>query len=164
MGNSEVGHLTIGSGRVIYQDLSRINRAIANGSFFDNPVLWSSAADQGAGRVAPSYGAAVRRRRALSHGPHQSARAADEPGRMDRVFIHAYTDGRDTQPTSSIEYVKDLEAFLQPRAAAPSPPSPAATTPWTETSAGIGWKLAYDALVHGEGLTAPSRPQRPGIL
>ena len=54
MGNSEVGHLTLGSGRVIYQDLSRINRAIADGSFFDNPVLAAGSCARSGGRGSPS--------------------------------------------------------------------------------------------------------------
>ena len=107
-GNSEVGHLNIGAGRVVYQDLTRINRAIEDGSFARNPVLqaaMTSARDDHAlhllGLVSPG-------------GVHSSTahlvgllEMAHRVG-VAKVFIHAFTDGRDEPPTSAAQYIQDL--------------------------------------------------------
>jgi 2,3-bisphosphoglycerate-independent phosphoglycerate mutase len=156
MGNSEVGHLTIGSGRVIYQDLSRINRAISDGTFFANPVL------NGVVRRAKERGGSLHLMGLLSDaGVHSAtghinatARLAGRQG-LDRVFIHAFTDGRDTPPTSGIEYVEELEAFL---AAEGRGAIATVCGRYYAMDRDKRWervKLAYDALVHGQGLTAP---------
>jgi 2,3-bisphosphoglycerate-independent phosphoglycerate mutase len=103
MGNSEVGHLTIGSGRVLDQDLQRINRAIEDGSFFENPAL-KAAFDKGGdvhllGLV--SYGGVH------SHMDHLKALLRFAP---DRTWIHAFTDGRDVSPTSAARDIAELPA------------------------------------------------------
>src|SRR5262249_1794233 len=97
MGNSEVGHLTIGSGRGLDQDFQRVNRAIEDGSFFENPALveaFQRARERGTnvhllGLV--SYGGVH------SHIDHLRALLdlARRQGMEDRTFIHAFTDGRD---------------------------------------------------------------------
>jgi 2,3-bisphosphoglycerate-independent phosphoglycerate mutase len=101
MGNSEVGHLTIGSGRHLYQDLMRINNAIVDGSFFENPAL--RAAFSGDGRVhllgLVSYGGVH------SHIDHLRALLRFTP---DRTWIHAFTDGRDVSPTSAVHDLAEL--------------------------------------------------------
>ncbi len=82
MGNSEVGHLTIGAGRVIYQDLSRINRAVADGTFFSNPVLVGVIGRTlERGGIAPSDGPVFRRRGAFGARASQSARPVGRPAR-----------------------------------------------------------------------------------
>ena len=107
-GNSEVGHLNIGAGRIVYQDLSRINRAIEDGSFQRNPVLraaMTSARDAHAlhllGLVSPGG--------VHSSSAHLSAllEMAHQIG-VAQVFVHAFTDGRDEPPTSAAGYVQDL--------------------------------------------------------
>jgi 2,3-bisphosphoglycerate-independent phosphoglycerate mutase len=101
MGNSEVGHLTIGSGRVLDQDLQRINRAIENGSFFDNPAL----------RAAFDKGVDVHLLGLVSHGgvhshiDHLKALLRFAP---ERTWIHAFTDGRDVSPTSAVRDLAEL--------------------------------------------------------
>jgi 2,3-bisphosphoglycerate-independent phosphoglycerate mutase len=101
MGNSEVGHLTIGSGRVLLQDLMRINRAIEDGSFFENPAL-VSAFERGA-RVhllgLVSYGGVH------SHMDHVRALLRFAP---EKTWIHAFTDGRDVSPHSAIHDLAEL--------------------------------------------------------
>lgn len=157
MGNSEVGHLTLGSGRIIYQDLCRINRAIADGSFFCNPVL------AGAVERAVAGGHSIHVMGLLSDAGVHSVighlqailRLAQQKGAR-QIYVHAFTDGRDTSPTAGQSYVEELERFL--------------------TELGVGriatvagryyamdrdkrWervKLAYDALVHGKGARAQS--------
>ena len=133
MGNSEVGHLTIGSGRVIDMDLQRVNRAIRDGSFFANEAL------VGAFRRARERGGDVHLLGLVSHGGVHShldqlqalLRLAEQQGMTQRTWIHAFTDGRDVSPTSA---ATDL-AELPP---AGSPTSWAATGRWTATSAGSG--------------------------
>jgi 2,3-bisphosphoglycerate-independent phosphoglycerate mutase len=107
MGNSEVGHLTIGSGRILFQDLMRVNKAIEDGSFFENPAL-VSAFERGKqvhllGLV--SYGGVH------SHIDHLKALLRFAP---EKTWIHAFTDGRDVSPHSA---VKDLAELPQDRIA-----------------------------------------------
>jgi 2,3-bisphosphoglycerate-independent phosphoglycerate mutase len=110
MGNSEVGHLTIGSGRILFQDLQRVNAAIRDGSFFQNEALVSAFARAKArgGNVhllgLVSYGGVH------SHIDHlrallELARRAEMEG---RTWIHAFTDGRDVSPTSAVSDLAEL--------------------------------------------------------
>jgi 2,3-bisphosphoglycerate-independent phosphoglycerate mutase len=107
MGNSEVGHLTIGSGRRLYQDLMRVNRAVSDGSFFENPAL-VSAFERG-NRVhllgLVSHGGVH------SHVDHLQALLRFAP---EKTWIHAFTDGRDVSPTSA---VRDLALLPRGRIA-----------------------------------------------
>jgi len=110
MGNSEVGHLTIGSGRVIDMDLQRVNRAIRDGAFFDNEAL------VGAFRRARERGGDVHLLGLVSTGgvhshlEHVKAllRLAEREGMAERTWIHAFTDGRDVSPTSAVEDLAEL--------------------------------------------------------
>jgi len=110
MGNSEVGHLTIGSGRVLDQDLQRVNRAIADGSFFENEALVSPF------RRARERGADVHLLGLVSYGGVHShidhLRALLDLARRermeDRTWIHAFTDGRDVRPTSAVHDLAEL--------------------------------------------------------
>ena len=137
MGNSEVGHLTIGSGRRLYQDLMRVNQAIVDGSFFESPVL--QAAFERGNRVhllgLVSHGGVH------SHIDHVQALLRFAP---EKTWIHAFTDGRDVSPTVG---VRDLAELPADRIA---------------TVVGRYWamdrdkrwdrtQLAYDALVDGQG-------------
>jgi 2,3-bisphosphoglycerate-independent phosphoglycerate mutase len=101
MGNSEVGHLTIGSGRVLFQDLMRINRSIADGSFFENEAL-RSAFERGE-RVhllgLVSYGGVH------SHIDHLRALLTFAP---EKTSIHAFTDGRDVSPHAAVNDLAEL--------------------------------------------------------
>jgi 2,3-bisphosphoglycerate-independent phosphoglycerate mutase len=114
-GNSEVGHLTMGAGRVIFQPLTLINRAIRDGSFFDNAVL-NDAVD-----IARERGTSLHCLGLVSPGGVHSDQAhavalADLAQRrgLERVFFHAFTDGRDEPPTSAAgflrRFVDDLAA------------------------------------------------------
>jgi 2,3-bisphosphoglycerate-independent phosphoglycerate mutase len=107
-GNSEVGHLNIGAGRIVYQDLTRINRALKDGSFFTNPVLNAAMRSAVAGPALHLMGLVS------PGGVHSSSQhlyalieMAHSIG-VPRVFIHAFTDGRDEPPTSAAGYVADL--------------------------------------------------------
>jgi 2,3-bisphosphoglycerate-independent phosphoglycerate mutase len=110
MGNSEVGHLNIGAGRVIRMDVSRVDHDIATGEFFRNEVLL--AAMDGASK----RGNALHLMGLLSDGQVHSSqehlyallRLAKQRG-LDRVFIHCFLDGRDTPPSSAVHYVAALQ-------------------------------------------------------
>jgi 2,3-bisphosphoglycerate-independent phosphoglycerate mutase len=112
MGNSEVGHLTIGSGRVLFQDLVRVNRAIEDGSFFENPALVSAfqRAQDRLGDVhllgLVSHGGVH------SHSEHLRAllELAELQGMADHTWIHAFTDGRDVSPHSAVRDLAELPA------------------------------------------------------
>ena len=112
MGNSEVGHLTIGSGRVLDQDLQRVNRAIASGALYENETLlaaFTRARERG-GNVhllgLVSYGGVH------SHIEHLRAllELARRQGMEEQTFIHAFTDGRDVSPTSALDDLAELPA------------------------------------------------------
>ena len=110
MGNSEVGHLTIGAGRVVYQDLMRMNRSIASGDFFGNAALVGAfaRARERNGRVhllgLVSYGGVH------SHIDHLRALLdlAGREGMAERAFVHAFTDGRDVSPTAAVGDLAEL--------------------------------------------------------
>ena len=143
MGNSEVGHLTIGSGRILYQDLMRVNRGIEDGSFFENPVL------RGAferGRNIHLLGL-VSSGGVHSHIDHLRALLRFAP---EKTWIHAFTDGRDVSPHSAVH---DLAALPAERIASVAGRYYAMDRDqrWERT------QRAYDAIVAGE----PSTPMTP---
>ena len=114
MGNSEVGHMNIGAGRVVYQDLLRIDRAVADGSMAEEPTLREAL------QVASEPGKRLHLMGLVSRGGvhsqqahlHALVDAAEAAGVPDCV-IHAFTDGRDTAPQMGTTYLADLEAHLQ---------------------------------------------------
>ena len=119
MGNSEVGHLNIGAGRVVYQELTRINKACADGSLARNPVLQSAFAHAcGEGRALHLMGLVS------DGGVHSSdehlfalMEAAADAGVHD-VRIHCFLDGRDVPPASALSYVERLEDKIEALTAA----------------------------------------------
>jgi 2,3-bisphosphoglycerate-independent phosphoglycerate mutase len=110
MGNSEVGHLNIGAGRVVYQDIERIDRAIASGEFFRNPVLVEAI------HQAKDHGRALHVFGLLSDGGvhsherhiHALVEMAARLGLKD-IRVHAFLDGRDTPPQSAATYLQRME-------------------------------------------------------
>ena len=111
MGNSEVGHMNLGAGRVVYQDFTRVTKAIRDGEFFDNPVIC------GAVDTAVSAGKAVHILGLLSDGgvhSHQDhlvamAELAAQRG-AEKIYLHAFLDGRDTPPKSAQSAIELLDA------------------------------------------------------
>jgi len=111
MGNSEVGHLNLGAGRVVFQDIVRIDRAIADGSFAANPVLGQA--------MATARGKTLHLCGLLSDGGVHSherhlyalLRLARDEG-VERVFVHAILDGRDTPPHNGVVYLERLQAQM----------------------------------------------------
>ena len=114
MGNSEVGHLNIGSGRVVFQDLVRINKAIEDNSIIDNPQI------KAAFEYAQKHQKKMHFIGLLSDGGVHSSekhlyKLCDiaKDYQLEDVHIHAITDGRDTDPKSGIKYIQNLEQHLQ---------------------------------------------------
>ena len=114
MGNSEVGHMTMGAGRVVYQDLTRIDKSIADGDFFEKAPLVDALARCQGGRQALHYVGLVSPNGIHSHTRHLYA-LIDMAARykLDRVFVHAFTDGRDTSPNGGAGFVGELERKMR---------------------------------------------------
>ena len=149
MGNSEVGHLNLGAGRIVYQDLTRINKCIADGELGQNEILKSAFA-KAKGKRLHLLGL-VSDGGVHSHQDHLIAliKEAKAAG-VDDIMVHAITDGRDTSPTGGAGYVKYVEEGIEPFGAK------IATVigryhamdrdrRWERT------KLAWDAIVFGKG-------------
>lgn len=113
MGNSEVGHLNIGAGRVVYQELTRITKSIEDGDFFENPAL------AGAVDHAKAQGSALHLLGLCSDGGVHShldhlyalVKLAKQRG-LNRVYVHCFMDGRDVPPRSGKHYIQTLQAKL----------------------------------------------------
>lgn len=110
MGNSEVGHLNIGAGRIVYQELTRINKSIREGEFFKNTTLIKAM------QTAKNNGVKLHLMGLVSKGGVHSSqehlyalcKMANDHG-LEDVFIHAFTDGRDCDPKSGLGFVRELE-------------------------------------------------------
>jgi 2,3-bisphosphoglycerate-independent phosphoglycerate mutase len=156
MGNSEVGHLNLGAGAVVKQDLLRIDDAIADGTFFENPALVGACE-----RARNSPRGRLHLMGLVSDGGVHSGwshieaciELAAREGLPDLV-LHAFTDGRDTLPKSSPGYIEEVERWLRRAGRIATVEgryyAMDRDNRWERT------KLAYDAIVHGEGLRAPS--------
>jgi 2,3-bisphosphoglycerate-independent phosphoglycerate mutase len=113
MGNSEVGHTNLGAGRIVYQDLVRINRAVEEGSFFQNPVLLEAMRRARGGAGTVHFMGLLSDGGVHSHVEHLHAclELARREG-VPRAFVHAFLDGRDTPPRSGLGYLQAFEKRL----------------------------------------------------
>ncbi len=152
MGNSEVGHLNIGAGRVVYQDLALINKAIREKTIDTNPVLVK------AFEYAKQNNKAVHFMGLVSEGGVHSSQAhlhylcdVAKVFGLEKVFVHAFTDGRDTDPKSGLVYIKNLQAHLQKSTGRIA----SVVGRYYAMDRDKRWervKLAYDLLIHGKGI------------
>jgi 2,3-bisphosphoglycerate-independent phosphoglycerate mutase len=156
MGNSEVGHLNLGAGSVVRQDLTRIDDSIADGSFFENPVLKALCETARSGPRGRLHLMGLVSDGGVHSGwEHIEAciELAAREGVPDLV-VHAFTDGRDTLPTAGAGYVEELERWLRHAGAIGTVSGRYYAMDrdrrWERT------KLAYDAIVHAEGRQADS--------
>ena len=158
MGNSEVGHLNLGAGRPVLQDLPRIDRALADGTFYTNPALLAAAERAVAtggrlhmvGLVGPGGVHSVDRHAVAV------ARLARQVG-VGQVVVHALLDGRDTPPRSADLFLPDFKARL--REAHPGAAIATVGGRYFGMDRDKRWERtaqAYAAIVHGEGVAAPS--------
>jgi Phosphoglyceromutase len=112
MGNSEVGHLNLGAGRIVYQDLTRINKAIADGELERNRVLQDALAAARGHRL--HLLGLVSDGGVHSHYSHMIALAnAAHAAGVTEIFVHAFTDGRDTSPTGGAGFLRTCEKELR---------------------------------------------------
>lgn len=151
MGNSEVGHLNIGAGRVVYQDLVKINLAIRDKSFFANPVLKDAFAAAKKGNKKLHLMGLVSNGGVHSHINHLKA-LCDMAKQEDikDVYIHAFTDGRDTDPKSGSHFIEELQSHLKNSTGTIA----SLVGRYYAMDRDKRWervKIAYDLLVHGTG-------------
>ncbi|MCL4109272.1 UNVERIFIED_CONTAM: hypothetical protein GTU68_063040 [Idotea baltica] len=151
MGNSEVGHLNIGAGRIVYQQFARINKAVADGELANNPVL-IGAADQAIESGQPIHLFGLLSDGGVhSHISHLKALITILEARgAKQIFIHAFTDGRDTDPHGGASYLQDLEKFLVGKKAKIA----TVIGRYYAMDRDNRWervKLAYDVMVHNKG-------------
>jgi len=152
MGNSEVGHLNLGAGRIVYQELQRINVAIRSGEFQQNPVLLSAIRFAKQNNKKLHLIGLVSDGGVHSHINHVKALASlcAAEGLKD-VLVHAFTDGRDTDPKSGIHFLTDLQQHLQDSTGNIA----TITGRYYAMDRDKRWeriKLAYDGMVNGIGL------------
>lgn len=151
MGNSEVGHLNLGAGRIVYQELQRINVAVRTGEFKKNKVLLDAVHYAKENKKSLHLLGLLSDGGVHSHINHLKALTSlcKEEGLQD-VFIHAFTDGRDTDPKGGLSYIKDLQQHLQQSTGEIA----TVTGRYYAMDRDKRWervKLAYDALVSGKG-------------
>ena len=151
MGNSEVGHLNLGAGRIVYQELQRINVAIRSGEFQKNETLLKAIRFAKANNKPLHLIGLVSDGGVHSHTYHVKAIASlcKEEG-LQNLLIHAFTDGRDTDPKSGLGYLTDLQQHLEKTTGAIA----TITGRYYAMDRDKRWervKLAYDAMVNGIG-------------
>ncbi|MDO5096698.1 MAG: 2,3-bisphosphoglycerate-independent phosphoglycerate mutase [Peptostreptococcaceae bacterium] len=112
MGNSEVGHLNIGAGRIVYQELTRISKSIADGDFFENQELLSAMQNAKNDKALHLLGL-LSDGGVHSHINHLKGLLdfAKKQG-LSKVYVHAFTDGRDTPPKSGISYIAEIQNYM----------------------------------------------------
>ena len=114
MGNSEVGHLNLGAGRVVYQDITRIDKSIQDGAFFNNQVLRKAFKTAAENNSTIHLMGLVSDGGVHSHITHLKALfQMAEQCHTSSVTVHCFMDGRDTPPDSGISYIQDLQNTIQ---------------------------------------------------
>jgi 2,3-bisphosphoglycerate-independent phosphoglycerate mutase len=152
MGNSEVGHLNIGAGRVVYQELQRINVAIRDGSFAKNPVLLQALRKAKTENKKLHLIGLVSDGGVHSHINHlKTIIDCCKSESVANVFVHAFTDGRDTDPKSGIRFIKNLQDHLDATGIGKIASVSGRYYAMDRDKRWERVKLAYDALVNGKG-------------
>ena len=151
MGNSEVGHMNLGAGRIVYQDLVKINLAVKNKTLREEPVLKSAFQYAKANNKNVHLLGLVSDGGVHSHINHLFGllNATSDYG-LENVYVHAFTDGRDVDPKAGYGFISDLEEHLNKT----SGKLASVTGRYYAMDRDKRWervKLAYDALVNGEG-------------
>ncbi len=151
MGNSEVGHLNLGAGRVVYQELTRITNAIEDGSFFTNSVLVDAMKAARRGHSLHLIGL-VSDGGVHSHLDHLKGllRMAKNVGVSD-VFVHVFLDGRDVPPQSALTYLNDLEEFMVQEGVGQIATVSGRFYAMDRDQRWNRSELAFNAMVHGQG-------------
>ena len=157
MGNSEVGHMNMGAGRIVYQELTRITKSISDGDFFENPAFLDAIAN------CKKTGGDLHLMGLLSDGGVHShiehlfalIRLAKKSG-LKNVYVHCFMDGRDVPPSSGIEYVRQLQDFMDKENFGKIATVSGRYYAMDRDKRWDRVQRAYDAIVFGKGLTAIS--------
>jgi 2,3-bisphosphoglycerate-independent phosphoglycerate mutase len=155
MGNSEVGHLNLGSGRVVIQTLDKINRAVAEGTIADNETLKSAIAHAKKHNKNLHFIGLVSDGGVHSHITHLKRLCTIAEESAVKFYVHAFTDGRDTSPTSAAGFIADLENHLKTTKGKIA----SVSGRYYAMDRDKRWErvaLAYQTLVNGKGETANS--------
>jgi 2,3-bisphosphoglycerate-independent phosphoglycerate mutase len=155
MGNSEVGHLNLGAGRVVYQEFTRVSKAVSDGSFFQNAELLNALRSvRQAGKRLHLLGL-LSDGGVHSHNTHLYAllKLAKQEG-LKEVFVHALLDGRDTPPASGAQYMRELVAKLRELGVGSVASIAGRYYTMDRDNRWERVELGYKALVFGEGLKA----------
>ncbi len=151
MGNSEVGHMNLGAGRIVYQDLAKINLAVKENTLKDEQVLKDAFNYAKSNDKAVHFVGLVSNGGVHSHITHlKGLIQASEAYNLDKVFIHAFTDGRDVDPKSGKVFLEDLSEFCSDKKARLA----TVIGRYYAMDRDKRWervKLAYDLLVHNTG-------------
>ncbi|MEA2016359.1 MAG: 2,3-bisphosphoglycerate-independent phosphoglycerate mutase [Actinomycetota bacterium] len=152
MGNSEVGHLNIGAGRVVYQEFTRINKAIKEGTFFENKILLSTLKDAKENGKSLHIMGLVSDGGVHSHIRHLKALiglAAEKE--VENLFIHAFLDGRDVPPRSAIPYLNEVDDYLKKKGSGRIATISGRYYSMDRDNRWDRTKKSYDALAYREG-------------
>ena len=160
MGNSEVGHLNMGAGRIVYQDLTKITKAIQDGDFFENKALLAACENVKKNGSALHLFGLVSDGGVHSHNSHIYGllELAKRQG-IEKVYVHCFLDGRDTPPASGKEYVEELEAKMKEIGVGKVASVMGRYYAMDRDNRWDRVEKAYRALVCGEGEQAVSGPE-----
>ena len=159
MGNSEVGHLNMGAGRIVYQELTRITKEIQDGTFFENPALLSAVKNCKENDSALHMFGLLSDGGVHSHNTHLYGllELAKRNG-LEKVYVHAFLDGRDTPPASGKEFAEQLEAEMAKIGVGKIASVAGRYYAMDRDNNYDRVKIAYDALTKGEGNKGTSGP------
>ncbi len=163
MGNSEVGHLNMGAGRIVYQDLTKITKAIQDGDFFENKALLAACENVKANDSALHMFGLVSDGGVHSHNEHIYGvlELAKKQG-LEKVYVHCFLDGRDTPPASGKEFVEALEAKMAEIGVGEVATVMGRYYAMDRDNRWDRVELAYKAMTAGEGEKATSAPDAIG--
>jgi 2,3-bisphosphoglycerate-independent phosphoglycerate mutase len=152
MGNSEVGHLNIGAGRIVYQEFTRISKSIRDGDFFRNPVLEKALSDAAESKKNVHLMGLVSDGGVHSHMGHLKALVdMSKVKGVEKLFIHAFLDGRDVPPRSAKGYLEELDCHLGRKSLGTVATVSGRYFAMDRDNRWDRTRKAYDALVYGRG-------------
>ena len=152
MGNSEVGHTNIGAGRIVYQELTRITKEIEDGNFYNNEEFLNAIKNVKENNSSLHIMGLVSDGGVHSHNSHLYALLElAKRNNVENVYIHAFLDGRDTPPTSAIEYIKELEEKINEIGVGKIATIAGRYYAMDRDKRWEREKMAYDAIVNGVG-------------
>ena len=157
MGNSEVGHLNMGAGRIVYQELTRITKEIQDGTFFTNPALVAAVENCKKNNSALHAFGLISDGGVHSHLTHlYGLLEMAKKNNLEKVYVHCFLDGRDTPPASGKDFVTQLEAKMAELGVGEVASVSGRYYAMDRENNYDRVQLAYDAMTKGEGLTAAS--------